>query len=87
MLMPKRNTTLRFWSAVLSFFMEEKTRKDFEAEVKRVQPLPKNKRPQLKRDKTMTGGERGETVAEKRQRKKEARKPKKAPIIQRDVTR
>lgn len=56
---------------------------DFEAELKRVEGRSKAHPEKLRRDSTMTGGERGETPAEKSGRKKRARKPKQPPIMQR----
>jgi hypothetical protein len=61
-------------------------RKEILAEVKRVRPLPKQQRPEHPRDTSMTGGERMETVAEKKRRQKEADLTKDPPIIQKDVT-
>ncbi len=56
---------------------------DLEAELKRVEARSKTEPSRLRRDPTLTGGERAETPVEKAHRKKRARKPRQPPIIQR----
>jgi hypothetical protein len=65
---------------------EQNMRKGIQGEVKLVLPLPRQQRPERQRDPSMTGGERMETVAEKRRREQQAQAFKEAPIIQKDVT-
>jgi hypothetical protein len=57
--------------------------KDVESEVKRVKPSPKPDPSQLRRDPSLTGGERAETPAEKTARKSRPKKPVEPPIIER----
>lgn len=57
--------------------------KDFEAELKRVEADAKSHPHRVRRDPSMTGGERAETPAEKTERRKAKAKPPRAPIIQR----
>ncbi len=58
--------------------------KDFEAQLKRVKSETRADRgPASHRDRSMTGGERAETDAEKSQRQARKRKRRQPPIIQR----
>lgn len=59
---------------------------DIEAEVKHVHAKSKADAKRLRRDPSMTGGEKAETPAEKENRHREKLKPKEPPIIQKDVT-
>ncbi len=56
---------------------------DIEAELKRVKVRSKPKRPPLRRDPALTGGERAETAAEKANRRKRRSRRPEPPIIQR----
>ncbi len=55
---------------------------DREAELKRVEAKSKGERGRRRSDPNLTGGERGETVSERRERKRSTRRPKQAPIIE-----
>ncbi len=58
--------------------------KDFEAQLKRVKAGRRDDRALVgRRDTSLTGGERAETEAEKRQSRAKVRKPREAPIIER----
>lgn len=53
-----------------------------EADVKSIKAKKKSDPKQIKRDPTMTGGEKAETPVEREERERRAREPKEAPIIQ-----
>jgi hypothetical protein len=66
------------------FSLEEVMKSAVVTEVKRVRGKKPGAEPP--RDPSLTGGEKMETRQEKRRRQESARRPKEAPIIQKDVT-
>ncbi len=59
---------------------------DHEAELKKVEGNSKTDSRRLRRDPSLTGGERAETPNEKAALEREKRRPKQPPIIQRDAS-
>jgi hypothetical protein len=59
---------------------------NLEAESKRVRGRTKSDRPKVRRDPTLTGGEKMETEEERADRKRRKSERKEPPIIQKEVT-
>lgn len=59
---------------------------EFVSEVKKVKSTASVQNQEVPRDPTMKEGERAESPEEKRRREETERRPKEAPIIQKDVT-
>lgn len=59
---------------------------EFVSEVKKVESTAPRQNQEVPRDPTMKEGERAESPEERRRRLETKRRPKEAPIIQKDVT-